>query len=212
MHAWLCAKNPMMAQALEGNYVYIETSSTAAGEAWFSTIRRVSEEPIKGMQFDVTLPEGLEIDEGEMALTLEWTGFQLSTSNLGGNTYRILIFNFSGLTVPDGDVSVVEVSGFMSPDVMSGVYPVPMSEVVLSNANNTNVAEDPLEIGSIVVVSTECPADLDADGAVGTSDLLVFLSLFGCTEDCGLIDLNGDGAVGVGDLLDFLLVFESLCN
>jgi hypothetical protein len=200
MHAWLCAKNPMMAQALEGNYVYIETSSTAAGEAWFSTIRRVSEEPIKGMQFDVTLPEGLEIDEGEMALTLEWTGFQLSTSNLGGNTYRILIFNFSGLTVPDGDVSVVEVSGFMSPDVMSGVYPVPMSEVVLSNANNTNVA------------STECPADLDADGAVGTSDLLVFLSLFGCTEDCGLIDLNGDGAVGVGDLLDFLLVFESLCN
>lgn len=46
-----------------------------------------------------------------------------------------------------------------------------------------------------------CPADLDGDGAVGTSDLLMLLGAWG-TEGPG--DINGDGIVGTSDLLQLL--------
>ena len=200
------------AQDGDGNYLHFETVTATAGEAWTSEIRRVSEEPIKGMQFDVTWPEGVAFDMDAMALSPEWGAFQLSVSALGENTYRVLIFNFAGATVPEGDVGVAQVSGTMSVDVAAGAHAVVLSEVILSNGDNVNVAEDPLEEGSIVVTSAGCPADLNADGAVGSADLLLLLPLFGCTDNCGYIDLNGDGVVGVGDLLDFLLAFDTLCG
>ena len=200
------------AQDGDGNYLHFETVTATAGEAWTSEIRRVSEEPIKGMQFDLTWPEGVEFDMDAMALSPEWGAFQLSVSALGDNTYRVLVFNFAGATVPEGDVGVAQVSGTMSVDVAAGAYAVALSDVILSNGNNENVAEDPLEVGSIVVTSAGCPADLNADGAVGSADLLLLLPLFGCTENCGYIDLNGDGVVGVGDLLDFLLAFDTPCG
>lgn len=200
------------AQVVQGNYLHFETVTASAGEAWSSEIRRVSEEPIKGMQFDVTWPEGVSFDMDAMALSPEWSAFQLSVSALGDNMYRVLVFNFAGATVPEGDVGVAQVSGTMSLDVEAGAHAVALSEVILSNGDNENVAEDPLEEGSIVVTSAGCPADLNADGAVGSADLLLLLPLFGCTENCGHIDLNGDGVVGVGDLLDFLLAFDTLCG
>lgn len=200
------------AQVVQGNYLHFETVTASAGDVWSSEIRRVSEEPIKGMQFDVTWPEGVAFDMDAMALSPEWGAFQLSVSALGDNTYRVLVFNFAGATVPEGDVGVAQVSGTMSVDVAAGAHAVVLSEVILSNGNNENVAEDPLEVGSIVVTSAGCPADLNADGAVGSADLLLLLALFGCTENCGYIDLNGDGVVGVGDLLDFLLAFDTTCG
>ena len=209
---WFAIPSMALAQSGGGNYLYFETVTASAGEAWTSEIRRVSEEPIKGMQFDVTWPEGVAFDMDAMALSPEWGAFQLSVSALGENTYRVLVFNFAGATVPEGDVGVAQVSGTMSEDVAAGAHAVVFSEVILSNGDNENVAEDPLELGSIVVTSAGCPADLNADGAVGSADLLLLLALFGCTENCGHIDLNGDGVVGVGDLLDFLLAFDTPCG
>ena len=209
---WFAIPSMALAQSGGGNYLHFETVTASAGEAWTSEIRRVSEEPIKGMQFDVTWPEGVAFDMDAMALSPEWGAFQLSVSALGENTYRVLVFNFAGATVPEGDVGVAQVSGIMSEDVAAGAHAVVLSEVILSNGDNENVAEDPLEEGSIVVTSAGCPADLNADGAVGSADLLLLLALFGCTENCGHIDLNGDGVVGVGDLLDFLLAFDTPCG
>ena len=209
---WFAIPSMALAQSGGGNYLHFETVTASAGEAWTSEIRRVSEEPIKGMQFDVTWPEGVAFDMDAMALSPEWGAFQLSVSALGENTYRVLVFNFAGATVPEGDVGVAQVSGTMSEDVAAGAHAVVLSEVILSNGDNENVAEDPLELGSIVVTSAGCPADLNADGAVGSADLLLLLALFGCTENCGHIDLNDDGVVGVGDLLDFLLAFDTPCG
>ena len=48
-----------------------------------------------------------------------------------------------------------------------------------------------------------CPADLDADGGVGVSDLLAFLGSWGPCDGCGA-DLDGSGEVDAADLLDLL--------
>ena len=54
------------------------------------------------------------------------------------------------------------------------------------------------------VINQGADSDLDGDGDVGFSDLLILLSAWGpCAAACPA-DLDGDGVVGFGDLL-FLL-------
>ena len=50
------------------------------------------------------------------------------------------------------------------------------------------------------------PGDLDGDGTVGASDLLIMLANWGPCGDCKdcLADLNGDCVVGASDLLILL--------
>jgi hypothetical protein len=56
-----------------------------------------------------------------------------------------------------------------------------------------------------------CAGDLSGDGYISTSDLLLFLSAFGCTTDCA-VDFNEDDQTTVADLLIFLSFNFSLCN
>ena len=52
--------------------------------------------------------------------------------------------------------------------------------------------------------------DLDGDGFVGVSDVLLALGEFGCSEDCN-VDLDGDGATSVSDVLALLSSFGESC-
>ena len=55
-----------------------------------------------------------------------------------------------------------------------------------------------------------CPLDLNSNGYVEVSDLLMILSDFGCTVDC-VSDVDGDGAVTVSDVLIILSSFGDPC-
>ncbi|MGB1577120.1 MAG: LamG-like jellyroll fold domain-containing protein [Flavobacteriales bacterium] len=57
-----------------------------------------------------------------------------------------------------------------------------------------------------------CPGDVNGDLAVGVSDVLAYLSAFGCMSNCGMADLNGDGAANTSDLLMMLSLFGAVCN
>lgn len=70
---------------------------------------------------------------------------------------------------------------------------------------------DGLVAGNELVDPESCPGDFDADNIVATSDLLIFLSAFGCTGVC-VGDLNLDELVNTGDLLLFLSVFGTTCD
>ena len=55
-----------------------------------------------------------------------------------------------------------------------------------------------------------CVGDLNFDGFVSNSDLLLFLSNYGCTLMC-VADFDNDGIVGSSDLMSFLIVYDSQC-
>lgn len=75
---------------------------------------------------------------------------------------------------------------------------------------------NPLTINDTVQVDCLCLgevgpppiADIDGDGYVSTSDLLLLIGEFGCSSECNY-DLDGDGAVGSGDVLFLLSFFGS---
>lgn len=56
-----------------------------------------------------------------------------------------------------------------------------------------------------------CPGDYTGDHQIDVSDMLVFLTEFGCQLSCPT-DLNDDGITDSSDLLMFLVVFGSLCD
>ena len=60
--------------------------------------------------------------------------------------------------------------------------------------------------------SCACPLDLNEDGIISVSDILILLGEFGCTANCEN-DLNGEGngAVNIQDLLIILSVFNTVC-
>ncbi|MCH8822864.1 MAG: hypothetical protein IH984_05075 [Planctomycetes bacterium] len=58
-----------------------------------------------------------------------------------------------------------------------------------------------LMLTSSIHAAPPCNADLDDDGQVGTSDLLLLFSSWGPCEGC-VADLNGDGSVNTSDILE----------
>ena len=56
-----------------------------------------------------------------------------------------------------------------------------------------------------------CPEDINGNGTVEVSDVLLLLSDFGCTADCTEADIDGDGAVSVTDVLLLLAAFGEEC-
>lgn len=56
-----------------------------------------------------------------------------------------------------------------------------------------------------------CPADLDDNGIINFSDILMALGEFGCAGSCSA-DLNGDGLVSVTDILLVLSQFGQPCD
>lgn len=65
--------------------------------------------------------------------------------------------------------------------------------------------------GSCEYTSCLCPSDFDGNDVVNTSDLLLFMSQFGCSSSCGVFDLDGNGVVNTSDLLLFMAVFGTAC-
>lgn len=57
----------------------------------------------------------------------------------------------------------------------------------------------------------DCLGDLDGNGTVDVSDLLLILANFGCVANC-TADIDNDGQVGVTDVLAMLSEFAASCN
>jgi hypothetical protein len=69
-----------------------------------------------------------------------------------------------------------------------------------------------IEDGSCTYDCSDCPADLDGDGFVAVSDVLMFLSDYGCVIPVCLGDVNGDDLTTVSDLLLLLSQFAESCQ
>ena len=135
---------------------------------------------------------------------------------------------------PVGNVFTQElIVEFQSPPPAGDVILVNDSMVVYDGANPWNVVltlpasgtavdltvtvmGEPTCTGTLVgeVLAPEecgCPTDLNNGGFVDVTDLLLFLTDYGCMSGC-TADFNGDDIVNVNDLLIFLTSYGDSCN
>ncbi len=119
-----------------------------------------------------------------------------------------VIGEFGGLR---GDFECIGCGLFVTPDdkcseavdgrVVLGQFVVVRGEHVSGTLNLLLL--DARQEEAVDIVTILCPADLDGDGIVAFSDLLLVLSVWGPCQGCPE-DLDGNGFVGVSDLLEVL--------
>jgi hypothetical protein len=73
-------------------------------------------------------------------------------------------------------------------------------EYVLEINRTTSGTSRAFSVGWLFPEPTAVPGDLNGDGSVNVTDLLMIISAWGPCPDC-VEDLNGDGEVNVSDLL-----------
>ena len=84
-----------------------------------------------------------------------------------------------------------------------------------TSPSQTSVAAEFLSIEDVpppAPSDDDCPEDLDLDGMIGVSDILILLGEFGCAVECGATDIDANGLVGVSDVLAMLNVFGMPCS
>lgn len=104
---------------------------------------------------------------------------------------------------------VVVTNSFNGGENASGAYPVGET-VVVYTAQNADGETATCTTQVTVTVGGCCPPDLNCDGYIGVTDLLIFNANFGCLTGCPG-DINGDGLVTVTDLLLFTPFFGTNC-
>jgi hypothetical protein len=113
--------------------------------------------------------------------------------------------------------------GMSNPFSNSGSYTITVDGVAVVNYQNPSCPvpdEGPCEgdwserIEEFCVTNCptlSCPGDLDGDGAVAISDLLILLTWAGQSGECLPGDLDGNGVVGVNDVVQLMLYFGEAC-
>lgn len=115
------------------------------------------------------------------------------------------------------DASFVRVIFVQEPDVDGDGFTASEGDCDDSNAtvypNAPGTGEDIDNNCNGVIEGDElfCLGDLNLDGNIGTSDLLLLLAEIGCIDDCGAPDLNNDQVVNTQDILIMLAVYGTSC-
>jgi hypothetical protein len=98
-----------------------------------------------------------------------------------------------------------ENASFLVSDYVTPTAEINVRFVVDDEGNNsiTNAGIDNLQVEEFGCGGEPCPGDMNGDGVVNVSDLLILLGAWGPCSGCDE-DLNGDGVVNVSDLLILL--------
>ena len=130
--------------------------------------------------------------------------FFVTTGDMDGDGDLDIVLNNAnivGFLPNNGDATFAEVQLFRAGREVHGV-----AVGDLNGDGALDLAAPNFEADSVSVLLNRCadiPADLDGDGTVGTSDLLILFANWGSCEVCEACtaDLDGNCTVGVSDLL-----------
>ena len=116
-----------------------------------------SNDAIRAIQFDINFPNGFVLDNSNVTASALLDDFTITSSLIGENTYRFLVYTISDLSIQAGDNTILNLPISVESSVDSGSYIFNISNVTLSNIDNQNIASEVLEIGTLTVFQ-DCTA------------------------------------------------------
>lgn len=121
--------------------------------------------PYQGFQFDITLPEGLEVTEAVANTELNGTASS-SLFDADNNTYRVVVYSDwaeGGYTLTEDLVTLTVATTYPSEDGMAtliaaGDYDVTLSKIIFSDVKGNDVKGFEDFVGTVTIVNMEIPA------------------------------------------------------
>ena len=153
------------------NCLTVEDSNGFSGDTTDINIILESTEIIQDFQFDITFPDGFVFNPSDITNTGLPQNFQVSSSNVGGNSFRVIGFSLSNETIASGTTSILTFPTFINEGTLEGDYPIPVTNVILSDVNNVNIASL-CSIDGIITVYSHLMGDANGDDIVNILDIL----------------------------------------
>ncbi|MDG1955107.1 MAG: choice-of-anchor D domain-containing protein [Polaribacter sp.] len=162
------------ADVFSPNYLKVKNITAEPGSSSFLDIELYNNNEVRAIQFDITLNSEFNYNISNYSLIDNGSIFNSSTSNLGTNTFRFILYNISGETIPKGSGSILRIPFNIPQNTNFGDYTVSFTNVFISGPSNTNVGSEALNIGYINVNDNTPPVitllgDANVTIEVGTS-------------------------------------------
>lgn len=195
------------------NVVYVECIEALAGTEQTLSIKMKNIDDIQTVQFDLYLPDGVEVvlddDDYELIeLSLDRTTArkmdQFSVVRTSNGAYRVLINSTRGNTFDGNDGEIVTARVKLADDMAAGDYPLIFKDIVL--VNNSSVGYRTAYVKSTLSVDDYIPGDVNNDKAVDAIDLNAITNYilerrtFPFTFNVKAGDVNGDSVIDAIDL------------
>ena len=139
------------ADVFSPNYLFIEDKSVNRDNDYIINLGISNNDEIRAIQFDINIPDGFVFDDQNIQELNAINDFNLSYSPQGNGNYRFLIYNLGNTTIPAGSNLLLGLPIYVNSSTPVGDYNFEISDIILSNASNSNVSSEALEVGIITV-------------------------------------------------------------
>lgn len=200
------------------NTIYLNRTTAYVGTQLALSVKMKNSIQTEGFQFDLYPPQGVNFVVDKDGNPIAYLSNQ-RTSLQNTNTFeaairpdgalRVFAASTNGSVIAGNDGEVCTVILSVSSNMKTGIYPLIIKEIALSDVGATsyrlNYVKSTLEIESDAIWG-----DVNGDGKVNIGDVtaLINVLLSGTENENPNADLNGDGLVKISDvtmLIDYLL-------
>ena len=198
------------------NYLTLTDVSGLIGARCVLPISMSNTESIKGLQFDLRLPDGVTVatnEYDEMMFTLTsraHSSHTVSANRLGNGDYRVVVSSLSAKTFSGTEGVIMNVTLSVDNNQVAGDYDVKLFSIVLNTADNVSIK--PNDVTATLSLSDVAPGDVNGDGSINVTDVGMVIDHILEHTPAGFIaeaaDINGDGDINVTDvglIIDIIL-------
>jgi len=139
------------ADVFSPNYLYIEDKSVNRDNDYIINLGISNNDEIRAIQFDINIPDGFIFDYQNVQGLNSLNDFTISNSDLGNGNYRFVIYNLGSTIIPTGSNLLLDLPIYVNSSIPLGDYNFEISNITLSDASNSDVSSESVEVGVITV-------------------------------------------------------------
>ena len=139
------------ADVFSPNYLYIEDKSVNRDNDYIINLGISNNDEIRAIQFDINIPDGFVFDYQNVQGLNSLNDFTISNSDLGNGNYRFVIYNIGSAIIPSGSNLLLDLPIYVDGSIPVGDYNFEISNITLSDASNSDVSSESVEVGVITV-------------------------------------------------------------
>ena len=139
------------AEVFSPNYLYIEDKSVNRDNDYIINLGISNNDEIRAIQFDINIPDGFVFDYQNVQGLNSLNDFTISNSDLGNGNYRFVIYNIGSAIIPSGSNLLLDLPIYVDSSIPVGDYNFEISNITLSDASNSDVSSESVEVGVITV-------------------------------------------------------------